>query len=59
MMQMIITFSHLVFKTMYKNDTLRQITCIERLDDNATAFDELTKHIKLGRADEAVRDMIG
>lgn len=43
---------------MYKNDTLRQITCIERLDDNATTFDKLTKHIKLGRGDEAVRYMI-
>ena len=43
---------------MYKNNTLRQITCIERLDDNATAFDELTKHIKLGRGDEAVRQML-
>lgn len=43
---------------MYKNNTLRQITCIERLDDNATTFDKLTKHIKLGRGDEAVRYMI-
>ena len=43
---------------MYKNDTLRQITCIENLEDNATAFDELTKHIKLGRGDVAVREML-
>ena len=43
---------------MYKNDTLRQITCIERLDDNATTFDELTKHIKLGRGDVAVTQML-
>lgn len=43
---------------MYKNDTLKQITCIERLDDNATAFDELAKHIKLGRGDVAVAQML-
>ena len=44
---------------MYKNDILRQITCIERLDDNAVYFDKLTKNIQCGRADEAVRDMVG
>jgi hypothetical protein len=44
---------------MYKNDTLKQITCIERLDDNAVYFDKLTKNIKCGRADEDVRDMVG
>jgi hypothetical protein len=43
---------------MYKNDTLMQITCIENLEDNATTFDELTKHIKLGRGDVAVREML-
>jgi hypothetical protein len=42
---------------MNKNDTLKQITCIERLDDNAKTFDELTKHIKLGRPDFAVFEM--
>ena len=43
---------------MNKNDTLKQITCIERLDDNAKAFDWLTEHIKLGRGDVAVREML-
>lgn len=43
---------------MYKNDTLRQITCIERLDDNATTFDKLAKHIKLGRGDVAVTQLL-
>lgn len=59
MILMITTFFHLVFKIMYKNDTLMQITCIERLDDNAVYFDKLTKNIQCGRADEAVRDMVG
>lgn len=43
---------------MDKNNTLKQITCIERLEDNATAFDDLAKHIKLGRGDVAVRQML-
>ena len=43
---------------MYKNDTLKQITCIENLEDNAATFDELTEHIKLGRGDVAVREML-
>jgi hypothetical protein len=42
---------------MNKNDTLKQITCIERLDDNAKTFDELTKHIQSGRPDLAVHEM--
>ena len=46
------------YKIMYKNNTLKQITCIERLDDNATAFDELAKQIKLGRGDVAVKQML-
>ena len=44
---------------MVNKDRLNQVTCIERLDDNAVYFDKLTKNIQCGRADEAVRDMVG
>ena len=43
---------------MYKNDKLKQITCIENLEENGETFDQLTGMIKNGVAGSAVREML-
>ena len=43
---------------MNKNDKLKQITCIENLEENGETFDQLTGMIKNGVAGSAVREML-
>lgn len=44
---------------MRNKNLLIQVTCIERLDDNAAVFDKLQTNIKYGRGDEVAREMSG